>query len=99
MSLQRFVTAIVRIERDDDNLNDVIRIAWEPEGGGPYPSFDGTLVVWADGDANKTYVELEGSYQPPFGVLGQAFDSILGSTLARRTARALLLDIARAIAD
>ena len=99
VSLQRYVTATVRIDRDDGNLNDVIRIAWEPEGGGLYPSFDGTLTVWSDAGPEKTYVELEGTYKPPLGLLGQAFDSILGRAIARRTARALLLDIARRIAN
>lgn len=85
-------------DRDDQNLNDLIRIRWEPQGGGPYPAFEGTLVTWGESDPQRTFIELDGTYEPPIGAGGETFDAAVGHAIARRTARALLDDIARELA-
>jgi len=68
-------------------------VTWKPQGGGPYPSFAGTLTVRADEDWNVAALELTGSYEPPMGIVGKAFDLLLGARLATTTAEALLRDL------
>jgi len=64
-------------------------IHWTPKSG-PYPDFDGELTVRADENYQSSLVELKGSYRPPGGAAGQAFDSVLGGHIAAETAQALL---------
>lgn len=70
-------------------------IHWTPEGGGPYPDFNGELTVRADESYRRAVLEIRGEYTPPLGRFGQAFDLVLGAKIASRTARALLQEIAR----
>jgi hypothetical protein len=70
-------------------------IHWTPEGGGPYPDFDGELTVRADDSYRASILELRGEYVPPLGTLGQAFDFAVGSRIASATAHALLQQIAQ----
>lgn len=65
------------------------RVHWEPQGG-PYPVFDGELTVRADENYESSLLELKGSYEPPGGALGAAFDDVLGKRIATATAQALL---------
>ncbi len=67
-------------------------IHWKPQAG-PYPEFDGELTVRADETYKSALLELTGSYRPPGGALGAAFDWAAGSRIARATARALLARI------
>lgn len=99
LALEHEANVEARRGRDDQNLNDLIRIRWQPEGGGPYPSFEGTLVTWAEHDPTETFIELDGTYTPPLGAGGEAFDASLGRAIAHRTARAFLEDVGRAISD
>jgi hypothetical protein len=64
-------------------------IHWTADGG-PYPEFDGTLTVRADEDYGSAVLELQGTYIPPFGLAGTAFDALLGSRIASATAREFL---------
>ena len=64
-------------------------IHWRPQAG-PYPEFDGELTVRADETYESACLELTGSYRPPGGVPGAAFDWVAGSRIASATARALL---------
>jgi hypothetical protein len=66
---------------------------WTPEGGGPYPDFDGELTVRADEDYTSSILELVGEYRPPGGALGAAFDWVAGRRIASATAQALLREI------
>lgn len=65
------------------------RIHWKPHAG-PYPEFDGELTVRADETYETSVLELQGSYRPPGGALGAAFDWAAGSRIATATAQALL---------
>jgi hypothetical protein len=65
------------------------QIHWRPQAG-PYPEFDGQLTVRADETYESARLELTGSYRPPGGALGAAFDWAAGSRIASATARALL---------
>jgi hypothetical protein len=64
-------------------------IHWQPKAG-LYPEFDGELTVRADETYASSQLELRGSYRPPGGVVGAAFDAALGNRIARATAQALL---------
>lgn len=97
LSLEHDVTVTAYRDRDDQNLNDLIRIAWEPVGGA-FPKFEGTLVVWAEHDPEMSFIEIDGTYAPPLGVAGEIFNEAVGETIAEHTAQTLLRDIARAIA-
>lgn len=75
------------------------KVHWTPEGGGPYPDFDGVLTVRADESYRRAILELSGEYKPPLGALGQAFDFVIGSKIASQTASALLKEIARGMEE
>jgi hypothetical protein len=71
------------------------KIHWTPKGGGPYPDFDGELTVRADENYTSAFLELRGTYRPPGGPLGAAFDHVAGAHIATATAKALLAELAR----
>ena len=48
-------------------------------------------------DSTRTELILEGAYEPPFGLVGQVFDGLLGKQIAHGTVRALLRQIATSI--
>lgn len=81
--------------QDELRSRECVHIHWEPEGGGPYPSFDGTLVACAV--AGGAVVEIHGEYAPPFGAFGKAFDLAVGQTIAMCTVRTLLERFAEAM--
>lgn len=97
ISIDREVRVEARRARDDENLNDLIRISWGPEGKTILPSFSGTLIVWGETGKNMSYIELDGAYTPPLGAAGQAFDETIGHRIAESTAREFLKDLKRAI--
>jgi Polyketide cyclase / dehydrase and lipid transport len=66
--------------------------AWRPGWRG-FPSFGATLTVRPVGE--ETNLVLEGSYEPPGGVMGALFDRVVGQKLAARTMDALLDQLAR----
>jgi hypothetical protein len=75
---------------DPMHFDQVWIVKWTPHGGGAYPTFTGTLTVRADEDYTGCILEISGEYEPPLGVLGLAFDAIVGSRLAAGTASELL---------
>jgi hypothetical protein len=83
----------VRRAEDPMHFDEPWTVTWVPHGGGPYPSFKGTLTVRADEDWTGSELELSGSYDPPFGAAGKAFDLLLGERLATATAKTLLDEI------
>jgi hypothetical protein len=98
LALEKEVRVDARRDKDDQNLNDLVRIAWKADDGA-FPAFEGTLVTFgAEGDPAHSFVELDGWYEPPFGDAGEIFDETVGHSIAERTARALLDDIAEASA-
>ncbi len=100
-SQEIFLDREVRIEawheRDDQSLNDLIRIRWSPEGRIVFPKFTGTLVVSGVDDAGLSYIELDGEYKPPLGAAGEVFDEAIGHRLAVSTAREFLNDLKHGI--
>lgn len=68
-------------------------VSWTPEHGGPFPDFDGELTVRADEGYGTAVLELTGSYKPPLGAAGRAFDAAIGHRIASATAQRLLAEI------
>jgi hypothetical protein len=97
LNIDREVRIEARRTKDDQNLNDIIRITWNPEGRTVFPVFSGSLVVWGEEDPRKSYVELDGTYEPPFDGAGLALDAMIGHRIALSTAHEFLKDIKRAI--
>ena len=64
---------------------------------GPFPLFAGELQVENAEDYDAFWLVLDGSYEPPFGIAGAAFDRIVGVRIATICARNLLAHIAETI--
>jgi len=93
LALEREVRFEAHQTRDEQNLNNLIEIAWQPEGTVMFPRFEGTLVVWGEDDPASSFVELSGHYTPPLGAAGQVFDEIIGFKIAQTTAKQFLAEI------
>ncbi len=74
-------------------------VRWEATAGGLYPGFRGTLAVRADDTYGTSMIELSGVYEPPLGVIGAAFDAVVGSRIAHGTARELLRSLGTPFED
>lgn len=89
----RTVTATTQRLRYAANYTSRYRIAWDAgrtARGIPTPGFTGTLTLGAGEDYGETELRLEGSYDPPGGVAGRAFDELIGRRIAHATLSALL---------
>ncbi len=94
LDVSRAVVARICKRRDEQNLNDEFGIHWKPADGGPFPEFSGRLTIWSEEDPERSFMEIDGTYEPPLGtVVGAAFDAAVGRSIAVRTAQALLEDI------
>jgi hypothetical protein len=71
---------------------DELAISWDPDDR-TVPSFHGRLRAEAAGDEGKTLFLLDGSYTPPLGVAGAAFDLVVGRRIASATISALLEEL------
>ncbi|HEY9179141.1 MAG TPA: hypothetical protein VIO32_00375 [Candidatus Baltobacteraceae bacterium] len=76
---------------DEARKHDALLIAWRPENPRIFPDFRGVLTVRPKGSGVE--LQLDGAYVPPFGGLGNAFDLIVGRSVARRTMQRLLADL------
>lgn len=74
----------------------VMGLTWAPKGGGPYPVFEGTLAL-SDQSAATSRLTIVGKYGPPGGVVGAAFDAMLGRRMAVASLKALLETLKTAI--
>ncbi|HLI94889.1 MAG TPA: hypothetical protein VKT72_02255 [Candidatus Baltobacteraceae bacterium] len=72
-------------------------LEWVPEGGGPFPAFEGNLILRPN--SGQTELELKGGYTPPLGEIGAAFDAVVGSRIARATIRILLENLKAALEE
>jgi hypothetical protein len=78
-------------ERVEEDGRARLRLSWDPRDQ-TVPQFAGTLSS-REKDPGTTTLVLGGSYKPPLGVAGAAFDLVVGRKIAASTARALLADI------
>jgi hypothetical protein len=86
-------------------------VQWAPAEPGPFPLFAGELRLEGDEDYDTFNLVLEGSYDPPLGLVGAGFDVIVGghiagicarnflSTVADRIERAFAIDEARKVTE
>ncbi len=93
LAVRKEVTVTFRPGSDPRHFDEPWTVHWEPKGGGPYPAFDGTLTVRAAEDYDSAILELDGTYVPPLGMVGAAFDAVAGSRIATATAHTLLRSI------
>lgn len=93
---QPAVIAMTPVHRPADMTPHYL-VHWEADGGGPFPAFDGELVVGSDEDYNTFVLRLDGRYAPPGGAAGRVFDAVIGRHLAESTVRTLLQQIAATI--
>jgi hypothetical protein len=93
-NLERSAVITLTPARRPQDMAPRFAVHWEAEGDGPYPVFDGTLTVEGGDDYDMFRLALDGAYQPPLGIVGVAFDLLIGNRIADQTARELLADIA-----
>ena len=93
LGLQHAVLATFERVGPASGWNDTVRVKWRPDGGGPFPDFDGSLKIVADEDYTGFWLALDGAYVPPGGIAGKLFDAALGTRIAHATGRRLLEEI------
>ena len=93
LSLSHPVVATLQYDAHPADMRPRFRVQWVPTGNDPVPSFAGSLVVDSDEDYSTFFLVLEGHYEPPFGLAGQAFDAVVGHRIAEATADDLLARI------
>jgi hypothetical protein len=95
--LTRSVTVSITPAHRVGEMAPSYHVTWAPAQRGPFPLFDGSLCVEGTDNYDAFYLVLEGSYQPPLGIVGAAFDVILGARIASLCTRNLLALIAEEI--
>jgi hypothetical protein len=91
---------LVEIKRGKDPMgfDEPWALHWDPiDGDGMLPSFEGTLTVQADETYHTSQLVIAGSYTPPGGAAGAAFDAAVGSHIAAATAEQLLRKVGDAL--
>jgi hypothetical protein len=97
LHLERAVIVTLRPAHRAADMTPRYTVAWAPEEPGPFPLFAGELRVDGAEDYDAFWLVLEGSYEPPLGLVGAAFDAILGARIASTCARNLLAQIAESV--
>jgi hypothetical protein len=97
MTLEHNVLATFVREGTWNGWNDSAEVSWQPEGGGPFPTFHGELKILADEDYNSAWLAIDGSYVPPGGAAGRVFDATVGHSIASATAQQLLRELKTAV--
>lgn len=92
-SIEKDVTITYGVGKDPLHFDQPWTVHWTPSNGGPFPEFNGALTVRADEDYMTCALELRGNYEPPLGLPGALFDTVLGSRIASATAREFLKEI------
>jgi hypothetical protein len=96
-SLQKDVLVSYARSTDPKHFDQPWTVHWKPMPGGVYPEFDGELTVRAADTHSNCFLELDGSYTPPLGPIGAAFDAALGNRIATATGAQLLATIGDAM--
>jgi hypothetical protein len=95
--MRRDVSATIKqVQAVSDAFED-FSVNWEAIGGGPFPRFAGKIEVQGDEDYDSFRLVLQGTYDPPLGVAGEAFDALVGRWIAIATARDLLERVREAV--
>jgi hypothetical protein len=88
-AVQKTVDIQAHLEKAPDGRSDVLAISWQPHGGGPFPSFVGTVRGTSIAEPDST-LTIEGDYLAPGKIAGIIFDVTVGMGIARATLRRLL---------
>ena len=97
LRLERSVIVTIHGDHRSGDMTPRYAVAWAPEEPGPFPLFAGELQVENAEDYDAFWLVLRGTYEPPLGLVGAAFDYIVGSRIAAICARNLLGEIADSI--
>jgi hypothetical protein len=97
MRLERTAIATVVPRHTPGQMMPHYAVTWAPAAPGPYPTFTGDLSIESGDDYDSFYLALNGSYEPPLGAFGAAFDAVVGHRIAELSARNLLAMIADSI--
>jgi hypothetical protein len=97
MRLERTAIATLTPRHAAGDMLPHYAVTWASEVAGPYPTFSGDLAIESGDDYNSFYLALNGTYEPPLGPLGAAFDAVVGHRIAVTSARNLLAMIADSI--
>ena len=97
MRLERTAIATLVSRHKPGEIMPHYAVTWAPEHAGPYPTFSGDLAIESADDYKSFYLVLTGTYEPPMGAVGAAFDAVVGHRIAENTARNLLAMIADSI--
>jgi hypothetical protein len=95
--MRREANATLRRAPAEGDAYDAFTVSWEAVGGGPFPRFAGMVDIEGDEDDDSFRLVLRGSYDPPLGTVGEAFDAVVGRWIAIATARDLLDRIREAV--
>jgi hypothetical protein len=79
-------------EAETGRAHDEFELGWTA-GTRFFPDFCGTLRLRI-ASVEETLLSLEGTYRPPFGVVGAVFDALVGRRIARATMCDLLDQLA-----
>lgn len=82
-------------EGEAGRQHDAVALHWSA-GTRLFPDFHGDLRLRI-ASVDETLLTLEGEYRTPFGLLGRAFDMLLGRRIARSTMSELVGRIAKAM--
>src|ERR1700687_5861953 len=77
----------------------ITAVDWLPVDGGPFPRFLGFIGIEADEEYGTCTLTIEGDYDPPMGIFGDAFDAAVGRKITKATARELLKDIRKVLEE
>ena len=73
---------------DPARIHEALVLEWRVRGPFPFPRLRALITVRPQSTATK--IRVVGSYVPPFGAAGRAFDVLIGRHIARRTIERLL---------
>ncbi|HEY8313830.1 MAG TPA: hypothetical protein VIG51_06620 [Candidatus Baltobacteraceae bacterium] len=73
---------------DETRIHEALLLKWKAPTRMPLPVMSGLITVRPNGPA--TELRMEGTYVPPLGLFGEAFDRVIGRHLAQHTANRFL---------
>jgi hypothetical protein len=91
----RIQVGALRDEEGPRGMSPITRvpITWEAvKAAALFPSMSAELSAWPL-TATETQIELEGSYVPPLGVVGNALDAVVGHRIAEAAVHRFLDDV------
>lgn len=84
LALEKPVSVRLKYVADRTGHRRVVTIDWKPDGGGPFPKFQGEIST-APRDTETCALRLSGTYTAPGGVAGKIFDAVVGVRIAQAT--------------